>query len=277
MQNIMRSQARAGASLIALAICAIAACPFLRAQTAAQPEAAPTPPPAYEIVSIKPDKSGSPGQYFQDLPNGFRWTNLPVKAWVRNAYGVIMDSQIVGLPGWTDTEPYDIEARADGETAEGWKKLSYKERWKREQPMIQAILADRCQLKVHRETRDLPVYDLVIAKGGLKMKEAPADENDAEMISGSKMTARALSTDTLVSAFSGMVGRMIVDKTGLGEKKFDFELTWTPDERRAADSAADAGPSFFTALEEQLGLKLVPSRGPVEVIVIDHIEKPSAN
>jgi uncharacterized protein (TIGR03435 family) len=132
-------------------------------------------------------------------------------------------------------------------------------------------------LKVHRETRDLPIYDLVIAKGGLKMKEATADKVGGETMGPGKMTAQGLSTDSLVSAFSGMVGRMIVDRTGLGDKKFDFELKWTPDDRRAADNAADAGPSIFTALEEQLGLKLVSARGPVEVIVIDHIERPSVN
>jgi len=273
----MKSQARVGALLMALAVCAVAVCSFLRAQTAAQPQVADAPAPAYEIVSIKPDKSGRPGANMQSLPDGFRWTNFPVSTWVRGAYDVTMDSQIVGLPGWADSEPYDIEAKADAETAEAWKKLTYKEQWKKEQPMMQAMLADRCQLKVHRETRDLPVYDLVVARGGLKMKEAPTDEKDAETMSGSKMTARALSTDSLVYAFSGMVGRMIVDKTGLGDKKFDFEVKWTPDDRRAADNAADAGPSFFTALEEQLGLKLVPSKGPVEVIVIDRIEKPSAN
>jgi uncharacterized protein (TIGR03435 family) len=274
----MKSLARAGAILAALTICAVAICSFLRAQTdAAQPKVAAVPTPTYEIVSIKPDKSGSPGQTFRSLPDGFRWTNLPVRAWVRNAFGVVIDSQIVGLPGWAESEPYDIEAKVDTETVEAWKKLTYKERAKQEEPMLQSLLADRCQMKAHREMRELPVYDLVIAKGGLKMKVAAADEVDSEIVSGVKMTAHGLSTDSLVSVFSGMLGRMIVDKTGLGEKKFDFELTWTPDDRRAADNASDAGPSFFTALEEQLGLKLVPAKGPVEVIVIDHIEKPSPN
>jgi uncharacterized protein (TIGR03435 family) len=90
------------------------------------------------------------------------------------------------------------------------------------------------------------------------------------------MTARAQSTDSIVAMFQGDVGRMIVDKTGLDGKRFDFEVTWA-DDRRAADPSADAGPSIFTALEEQLGLKLVPAKGPVEVLVIDHIERPSAN
>lgn len=213
----------------------------------------------------------------QELPDGFLWTNFPVSAWVRNAYGVSMDSQMVGLPGWADSELYDIEAKVDADTAEAWKKLTYKERWKQEQPMMQSLLADRCQLKAHRETRNLPVYDLVIAKGGLKMKEAPADEAEAETMGGGKMIARAVSTDSLVIAFAGTSGRLIVDKTGLAGKKFDFELTWTPDDERAANDAADAGPSIFTALEEQLGLKLVPSKGPVEAIVIDRIERPSKN
>jgi uncharacterized protein (TIGR03435 family) len=213
----------------------------------------------------------------QALPDGFRWTNFPVSNWVRNAYDIIMDSQIVGLPGWAGTEPYDIEAKADADTAEAWKTLTFKERWKQEQPMLQSLLADRCKLKVHHETRDLPVYDLVIAKGGLKMKEAPADENDAESMGPGKLSARALSMDSLVFGFSGMVGRIIVDKTGLAGKKFDFELKWTPDNQRAGDVSPDAGPDLFTALEEQLGLKLVSSKDPVEVIVIDHIEKPSAN
>jgi uncharacterized protein (TIGR03435 family) len=262
-----------------LAISAIAVSAFLRAQTdAAQPEVASVPAAVYEIVSIKPTSPDERGGSMYSLPDGFRWKNFTLDFLIRGAYGLIMDGQIVGMPGWVNSEPYDVEARAGANAAEAWKKLTYKERWKLQEPMIQALLADRCQLKVHRETREMPVYDLVIAKGGLKMKEAAANEVDAEtMKSSGAMIAQALSTDSLVNAFSGGFGRMIVDKTGLAGKKFDFELTWTPDDRRAADSAADAGPSFFTALEEQLGLKLVPSKGPVEVIVIDHIERPSAN
>jgi uncharacterized protein (TIGR03435 family) len=249
----------------------------LRAQTATQPQVAAAPPQAYEIVSIKPDKSGSPAETMQRMRDGVRWTNFPVGTWVCSAYDVIMDSQIVGLPGWADSEPYDIEAKVDAETAEAWKKLNYKERWKQEQPMVRAMLADRCELKIHRVTKELPVYDLMIAKGGLKMKESLPDEPSGGTYNGGRIATRATSVEDLSNNLSGRVGRIIVDKTGLGEKKFDFDLSWTPDDRRAADNAAGAGPSIFTALEEQLGLKLVPSKGPVEVIVIDHIEKPSPN
>lgn len=204
----------------------------------------------YEVVSIKPDKLGNRGSSMQSLPDGFRWTNFPIVSLIRSAYGVFMESQILGLPGWAESDPYDIEAKVDADTAEALKRLTYKERWKQQEPMLQSLLADRCQLKSHLETRNLPVYDLVIAKGGLKMKEAPADEKDVEMLTGGKMTAHALSTDSLVYAFSGQVGRMIVDKTGLAGKNFDFELKWTPEDQRAAAEPADQA---FKMLANRLG------------------------
>lgn len=188
-----------------------------------------------------------------------------------------MNNQIVGLPAWVNSDPYDIEAKVGADTAEAWKKLTIKERRKQQNLMLQSLLVDRCQLKFHRETREMPVYDLVIARGGLKMKEAAADEiNAGESMSSSNMTANAQSTESIVAAFSGEVGRLIVDKTGLEGKKFDFEVKWTPENVRAA-ADTEAGPSIFTALEEELGLKLVPSKEPLDVLVIDHIERPSPN
>lgn len=106
------------------------------------------------------------------------------------------------------------------------------------------------------------------------MKEATPDEKSMERMSDGGLTARAMPVENLVVALTGTDGRLIVDKTGLGDKRFDFDLQWTPDDRRIDP---DAGPSLFTALEEQLGLKLVPSKGPGKVLVIDHMEKPSPN
>lgn len=120
----------------------------------------------------------------------------------------------------------------------------------------------------------MPVYDLVIAKGGLKMKEAASGEERSVLMGDGTLVAHAMGTDDLAITFSGTDGRLIVDKTGLSGKKFDFNLTWVPDYRRPID---DNGPSLFTTLQEQLGLKLVPSRGPVNMLVIDHMEKPSPN
>jgi uncharacterized protein (TIGR03435 family) len=234
-------------------------------------------PRVYEIVSIKPSNPGTVGGSMRTLPDGFWDTNIRLAGLVRGAYDIVMQSQVVGMPSWAESEPYDVEAKVDAETAEAWKRLTTKQRWKQEQPMLQALLADRCQLKVHYETREMPVYDLVIAKRGLKMKEAPSDEGVTErMTVGGTLIAQAMSVEGLVYAFSGTDGRLIVDKTGLGERKFDFDLRWTPDEQRAANPD-DAGPSFFTALEEQLGLKLVPSKEPVQILVIDHMERPSPN
>lgn len=238
-------------------------------------------PPAYEVVSIKPSQSGgAAGGGWRNLPDGFHFWNMPLRSLVYSAYDIIMESQVSGMPGWAESDPYDVDVKVDAQTAESWKDMPYKEREKQEQPMLQALLADRCHFRAHQETKELPVYDLVIDKGGLKMKEAPLNEQGfygrSGGSSGSTFTAHATSVQSLAMSLSGDVSRIIVDKTGLGEKKFDFELKWSPDEQRAADPV-NAGPSLFTVLEEQLGLKLVPDKGPVEVLVIDHMERPSAN
>jgi uncharacterized protein (TIGR03435 family) len=228
-------------------------------------------------VSIKPNKSGAEQSSWRSMQDGIQITNMPLHSLLMSAFGITLESQIVGLPGWVESDPYDVEAKMDPNAVEAAKKLSGKERWEQQRLMMQSMLIERCQLKVHHETREMPVYDLVIAKGGLKMKEAVANEKGFGMYKGDEIQARATSVSNLLFSLSGTVGRLIVDKTGLGDKKFDFDLKWTPDDQRAADSAADAGPSIFTALEEQLGLKLVPDKGPVEVLVIDHMERPSVN
>ena len=230
-------------------------------------------PQVYEIVSIKPDKSGSLGSSVHSVPDGVRYTGVVFATLVRGAYD-LMESQVVGMPTWAKSEPYDIEARVDSDTAEQWKKLTWKERRSQERPMLQALLADRCRLKVHRETKEMPVYDLVIAKQGLKMKEAAPGEQPSEQAGVGTITVHAMAIDSLVAMIAGTDGRLTVDRTGLGEKTFDFDLTWRPDDQGAT---TDSGPSLFTALEEQLGLKLVPSNEPVSVLVIDHMEKPSPN
>lgn len=235
-----------------------------------------TGPPVYDAVSIKPASPGSRGSAMRPLPNGFVWTNMPLSLLVSSSYD-LMEARISGLPEWAKSEHYDIEAKVDADTAEAWKQLAWKERYKRQLPMMQAILADRCRFKAHWETRQLPVYNLVIAKSGLKMKEAPPDGRSMESMGSGKMTVHAMGVETIVYGFSGSLGRMIVDKTGLGERNFDFELKWTPDDLKAADNAADSVPPLFTALEEQLGLKLVSSKEAMQVLVIDHIERPSPN
>ena len=192
---------------------------------------------------------------------------------MKDAYGSFSENQAVGMPSWAKSEHYDVEVRADADTADAWKKLSNKEQWKEQQPMLQAMLADRCKLQVHFETKEMPVYDLVIAKHGLKMKEASANKHSMERVSDGSIMVRAMQVEDFAPALPSD-GRSTIDKTGLGPRKFDFDLRWTPDDRRMD---ADSAPSLFTALEEQLGLKLVLAKAPEKVLVIDHMEKPSPN
>lgn len=269
----------AGQQQVAIPLASLA--PLLKERLAAAVSGAPqqqTPKSAsakataaYDVVSIKPSKPGTQGVSLMS-PNGFRDTDTTIGMLLRSAFGIFYDKQIVGLLPWTDTDLYDVEAKVDADTANRWHRLTSAERRKEEQPMMQALLIDRCKLNFHFETKELSVYDLVIAKSGSKMKQAPQDEVETSEIAGGDgvtLTAHALSMERFIPTLSGTDGRLVVDKTGLGDKKFDFTLHWSP--------GAGSGPSLFTALEEQLGLKLVPSKEPVNVLVLDRIEKPSAN
>ena len=225
----------------------------------------------YDAVTIKPDPTGH--GFMKHTSDSFSMGGMPVVTVIRTAYGVLSDDQLVGLPGWAQSEPITIEAKMDADTAGALGKLPPMEQWKQSQLMLQALLADRFALKVHRGSKDLPIYVLTVAKSGSKMKQTATDKagGNATYSSG-KVSAHGISVDNLGMNLSFMVGRVIVNKTGL-EGGYDFTLDYAPD---GAD-ASDPRPSIFTALEEQLGLKLEPARGPVDVIVVDHIERPTAN
>lgn len=230
---------------------------------------------SYEVISIRPHRALGGGGGIWFLPVGFEHRGITLAPLIAGAYG-IAQSNVYGLPAWVNASAYDIEAKVDAQTAEAWKNLSSDQLERRQEPMLRKLLADRCQMKAHFEARELPVYDLVIAKSGLKMKEAPAEEEHGGSISGNEMKGRSTEIAFLLTNLPAWSGRKVVDKTGLAGKRFDYDLTWMPEDQRDADPA-NAGPSIFAALEEQLGLKLVPSRAPVEVLVIDHIERPSPN
>lgn len=227
---------------------------------------------SFEVVSIKPNKFGTSGGT-QTLPNGERYINATLDILVKDAYGSFSEDQVIGMPSWAKSDRYDIELRVGPGTANEWKSLSDEDRFKREQPMLQNMLADRCKLKVHLETKTLPVYDLLISKAGLKMKEAAPGEKSEGRFSVGEMTGRAMTVKSLLMALPSD-GRTIVDKTGLEGRKFDFDLKWTPENRI---ESGDSGPSLFTAIEEQLGLKLVSSKAPDKVLVVDQMERPSPN
>lgn len=233
----------------------------------------------YEVVSIKPSAPAADSASSENLPNGFRDINTTLDILVKDAYSEINDDQVipirevVGMPSWARSEHYDVEARVDPDTTDAWKSLSMKQRLKQEQPLLRAMLSDRCKLKAHLETKEMPVYDLVIAKGGLKMKEATADEKYSGHFTNGEIIVHAMPIEDLVFALPSD-DRLIVNKTGLAGRRFDFDLKWAPEKRV---ETGDSGPSIFTALEEQLGLKLVSSKAPGKLLVIDHMEKPSPN
>lgn len=248
--------------------------------------------PAYEVASIKPDKSGTGMMMLRYTPVGLSARNIPLGELIRGAYKVEA-KQVLGAPGWLNSERYDIEAKVSTSDTDALHNLSPDQR----RLMLQPLLADRFQLKVHTEVRDLPVLALVVAKDGLKLHEAkPGDTypNGIKVPDGhggagmmrmepGQLTAQGLPLSSLAGLLSGQLGQLVQDETGL-TGKYDFTLKWTPDERggpgglRPDDVAPDSsGPSIFTAIHEQLGLKLESRKAPVEVLVIDHVERPSEN
>lgn len=202
--------------------------------------------------------------------------NVRISDLIFNAFDLKSPDQIVGLPNWDSEDSFDIEAKVDEDDLASYQKLSDRERKEQAAPMLRSMLTERFNLKAHHETRILPVYALVVAKGGFKLKQAQGAENLYGMntnrglisIRGGPIGAR------FIVGLSNFVGRIVVDKTGL-TGYYDIDLKWTPDESPTSDP--NAPPDLFTALEEQLGLKLVSTKAPVDVLVIDHVERPSEN
>jgi uncharacterized protein (TIGR03435 family) len=249
----------------------------------------------YEVASVKPNKSGGMSIMGWVSPNRYT-TGGTVDSLIKEAYEV-QDDQIVGAPKWLTSAKYDIEATIDP-FAGG--KLDFDHRMLQSRLILQSLLADRFKLTLHHETKELPVYALVIAKNGPKMHQAtPGDtypngmkdmygKGHGMVIEAGRglIVGQGIPFAVLVGALQHQqLGRTVVDKTGL-TGKFDFTLQWTPDviqsqpgsQQGMGDSPSpDADVSIFTAIQEQLGLKLEPQKGPMDVLVIEHIEKPSEN
>jgi len=247
--------------------------------------------PQFDVISVKPAKDSMTRMQF--TPDGLRGIGVTVRFLLDEGYGGIDNEQIIGEPAWSSTEGFDIEAKVAPADVPTLAKMTFEQR----RTMFQSILADRFKLAVHHETRELPVYVLSIAKGGPKFKPSAPDDPAATtprrkgmMMNRGKLTATDAQFSMLVTMLSRELGRTIVDKTGLSDT-YDFTLEWTPDEGAGGPQPAGAatgpeaagapptipGPSIFTAVQEQLGLKLESTKAPLDVIVIDHIEKPSEN
>jgi len=241
-----------------------------------QPPAPPPPPPSAEGAAQPPRPAkiapGKPGGQTSDRVR----TILPARLLIAFAYNVpfgFEGKRVLGGPEWLNSDQYELEAKIEDSLYAAMQTMTSTQQREQVDLMEQSLLADRFKLKVHFETREAPGYELVVAKGGPKL--TPAKEGEATRISlgGNTMTATAATLDQWVEGpFIG--SSPVVNKTGLSGK-YDFTLTWT-NQVTADDSGTDA-PSLFTAVQEQLGLKLVPAKQQLEVIVIDHIERPSEN
>jgi uncharacterized protein (TIGR03435 family) len=235
--------------------------------------------PAFEVATIKPTQSHDAGGTFRVSPGGlFNATNFPMTVLIQFAYNVPR-RQISGGPSWLETDKFDIAGKPDAEGAPNMGQLRV---------MLQKLLADRFQLSLHREKKDLPVYALTVANGGPKLAEDTSHPHELPAFFGGGPQGRTVQNATMAEFASDLQGtvpdRPVVDQTGLGSKRYDFVLKWTP--FAPATNAAvtppavdnlDAPPDIFTAIQQQLGLKLVSTRAPVDVIVVDHVEKPSEN
>jgi uncharacterized protein (TIGR03435 family) len=263
----------------------------LLAQTTSQSPATPagavvapiaSPSPAFEVTIVKLSKSGESGSHSSLQSGRFIASNILLKNLMEySAYG-IPEVQIVGGPKWLNSARFDIEAKADNAVTGELQTLDRGQRKHLTQGMFQQLLADRFKLAVHWETRELPVYALVVArKGVLQPAKHPESGVHTSASTGTFSAEGVTMTDlahSLTQELSGELGRVIVDKTGI-EGRYDVALKWTPDEDQpsADNGSVDAGPSLLTAIQEQLGLKLESSKGPVQVLVIDHVEMPTEN
>ena len=226
--------------------------------------------PSFEVATIKPHDPASNSQGFDAKVERVTARDQSVASMMMFAYG-IHPTQIVGAPDWVKNAQYDIEGKTN--TA-GEPNLS------QQQEMLQKLLADRFGLKFHRDKRELPVYAIQIAKGGPKLTpaahpDAQPDQDGSGHGTEADLGFTSFSMPDLAMGLQFFVhDRPIVDQTGL-PGSYDFKLRYTYDEVNATD--LNAPPGLFTAVQEQLGLKFLPTKSPVDVFVIDHVERPSAN
>ena len=247
-------------------------------------------PLEFDVVSVKPTAAQGNGTSIRISNGSLTVTGATLKQLITMCYG-ILDFQISGGPGWIVTDRFDVEAKAeapsplpDGQRRTDAQLKVFDDQFKER---VQIMLADRFQLQVRESTKEMSIYALVQAKDGSKLVPADAAAgNQGTHMNRGTMTATASTMDSLAKSMSGTVGRPVVNKTGL-LGKFDWKLEWSPEtgqmkpqvpgETPTAVIPETAGPSIFTALQEQLGLKLEAQKGPAPVLVIERAEKPSPN
>jgi uncharacterized protein (TIGR03435 family) len=231
--------------------------------------------PGFEVASVKINNSGLPsGSLAGTDKSRFAATNITLKLLLTMAYQV-RDSQVIGGPAWVNSDRFDIMAKTETEAD-----------WDRMMLMLRKLLEDRFGLVIRRETRELPLYKLVAAKTGLKLHGGNCSDTEKQCgrlaIFSNGLEGQSV-MPLFVNVLADMLARPVIDQTNFNGP-FNVHMRWTPDEstpgRRSGETlpeTSESAPSFMTALEEQLGLKLEPGRGPVETITIEHAEKAVGN
>jgi uncharacterized protein (TIGR03435 family) len=235
--------------------------------------------PVFEVATIKPSAPDEQGKYFTVRGGEFVTANTTLMDLIKFAYGV-QDKQVMNLPDWASTQKYDMNGKPDIPGMPNPDQLRH---------MVQQVLADRFQLKFHEDKKEMSAYLLSVAKGGEKMEKAPPDSGSLPGLFfrglGVLTVRNATMEDFCQLMQSAVLDRPVVDQTGL-QGRYNFLLKWTPDESQFGglgvkvpppSDAADAPPPLYTAITEQIGLKLEAGKAPVRVLVIDHVDHPSAN
>ena len=218
--------------------------------------------PAYEVASVKLNASGSGNSSSDGSKGQLVMTNQTLKRLIERAYSV-KPFQVTG-PGWMEDVRFDVAAKYPADTKNDDRPL-----------MLRTLLEDRFKLAVHRESKDMPGYALLVAKSGFKLKPVEPGGGDALDHNGGRvqtLTATRISMTQLADFVARSLGEFVVDKTGL-DGVYGFELRWTNDEQNRSATDIDGVPALFTALQETLGLRLQAQKVPVEVVAVDHVER----
>jgi uncharacterized protein (TIGR03435 family) len=242
---------------------------------------APDANPAFEVATIKPSDPARPGQIITLRGVEIITTNTTVHDLINLAYW-LHPKQLTSRPAWTESEKYDLTGKPDAPGQPNVDQMKM---------MLQKLLADRFQLKFHFEKRDLPAYAIRIAKTGAKITRSQDDPKGlpgwffGRAASGMTMTFRNAPLSQVAAILQNSLDKPVVDQSGLSER-YDFTVTFTPDPAQAAllggppapaADNPDAAPGLFAAFQQQLGLKLESTRAPVDVMIIDKVERPSEN
>lgn len=244
--------------------------------------------PVFEVASVKPNKSGTMQANINMLPNGVNLVNMPLRGIIQLFFVINQPSKVIGIPDWTVTERFDISARAAGPITADERRL-----------MMQALLADRFKLVARREKREVSILALVVdrkdgklgphlieSKGCISPRDAASQAGTQKPVCGpqsagpGRLVLLGNSIQQFTSILGVMLGRTVIDKSGL-TGMYDIELSFTPEQRTPGvdlpPSSDPNAPSIYTAVREQLGLKLESQKDLEEVLVIDHVERPSEN